>query len=379
MTTHRKTEKQFSLKDLLFNETKVKRLAGEIKAVYPDFDSNGFCKKVVSAFPAQELMERIAGIRDALHEFLPSEYREAVKVILAALPPPLDETKSDDDFGEFIYAPYSYYVAKYGCEKKHLKVSLHAMEEITKRFSCEAALRDFLNAFPNETLVAVERWSKSKNYHVRRLASEGTRPNLPWAKKISYDVSVFLSILDTLHADRTRYVTRSVANHLNDVSKLDADLVVRTLKRWQKEKKQSVTELAFMIKHALRTLIKDGHGDAQSLLGFTAPKVTVKTILDKKKLSVGETQSFTVSITNEGDISQSLLVHYLIHFKKANGSQSPKVFLLGKKTIAPRETIVLSKSHVLKPMTTRVLYSGEHRLEIKINGTSFGDSAFILQ
>lgn len=378
MAVHRKTEKQFSLKDLLFNETKVKRLATEIKAAYPDFDSKGFCKKVVSAFPKQELMERIAGIRDALHEFLPSDYRQAVAVIIAALPAPLDETKSDDDFGEFIYAPYSYYVAKYGCEKKYLSVSLKALEEITKRFSCEAALRDFLNAFPAETMTAVERWSKSKNYHVRRLASEGTRPNLPWAKKIQYDVTVMLPILDTLHADSTRYVTRSVANHLNDVSKLDGELVVRTLKRWQKEKKQSATELAFMIKHALRTLIKNGDSAAQSLLGFDSPKVAVKTSLDKKKLSVGETQSFTVSITNESDAQQSLLVHYLIHFKKANGTQSPKVFLLGKKTLAPYETITLSKSHALKPMTTRVLHSGEHRLEIKINGTSFGDYTFLL-
>lgn len=378
MAVHRKTEKQFSLKDLLFNETKVKRLAAEIKAAYPDFDSEGFCKKVVLAFPKQELMERIAGIRDALHEFLPSDYKEAVAVILKALPAPLDETKSDDDFGEFIYAPYSYFVAKYGCEKKYLTVSLKALEEITKRFSCEAALRDFLNAFPVETMAVVQRWSKSKNYHVRRLASEGTRPNLPWAKKISYDTKVMLPILDTLHADSTRYVTRSVANHLNDVSKLDGELVVRTLKRWQKEKRQNKSELAFMTKHALRTLVKDGDSAAQALLGFTPPAVTVKTVLDKKKLSVGETQSFTVTITNESSKPQALLVHYLIHFKKANGSQSPKVFLLSKKSLSPNETVTLSKSHALKPMTTRVLHSGEHRLEIKINGTSFGEYTFLL-
>jgi len=379
MSVHRKTEKQFSLKDMLFNESKVKRLAAEIAAVYPDFDSKGFCKKVVSAFPKQELMERIAGIRDALYEYLPRDYKEAVAMILKALPAPLDENKSDDDFGEFIYAPYSYYIAKYGCEKKHLGVSLHALEEITKRFSCEAALRDFLNTFPVETMAAVERWSKSKNYHVRRLASEGTRPNLPWAKKISYDVKLILPILNTLHADSTRYVTRSVANHLNDLSKLDADLVVRTLKRWQKEKRQSATELAFVTRHALRTLIKNGDSAAQALLGFTQPKVLVSTVLEKKRLAVGETQNFTVTITNESPEPQSLLVHYLIHFKKANGTQAPKVFLLGKKKIESLETITLTKSHALKPMTTRVLHSGEHCLEIKINGTSFGIYSFILR
>jgi len=379
MAAHHKTEKQFSLKDLLFNETKVKRLAAEIASVYPAFDSKGFCKKVVLRFPEQELMERIAGIRDALFEYLPSDYKEAVKIIVAALPPELDTSRSDDDFGDFIYAPYSYYVAKYGCEKKYLTVSLRALEEITKRFSVEGAIRDFLNTFPKETLVAVTRWSKSKNYHVRRLASEGTRPNLPWAKKIVYDAKAILPILDILHTDNTRYVTRSVANHLNDISKTDGELVIRTLKRWQKEKVQATSELAFMTRHALRTLIKNGDSAAQALLGFTQPKVIVKTILAKKQLLVGETQSFTVTITNESDVSQSLLVHYLIHFKKANGSLSPKVFLLGKKTLSPNETITLTKSHTLKPMTTRVLHSGEHCLELKINGTSFGRHTFLLQ
>src|SRR3990167_5195952 len=320
MATHRKTEKLFLLKDMLFNESKVRRLATEIASVYPAFDSKGFCKKVVSAFPEQELMERIAGIRDALYGFLPSDYRSAIKVIMSALPPALDNTKTDDDFGDFIYAPYSYYVAKYGCDKKYLSVSLKALEEITKRFSCEAALRDFINQFPKETLVATKRWAKSSEYHVRRLASEGTRPNLPWAKKIQYDALSALPILDILHTDKTRYVTRSVANHLNDISKFDADLVVRTLKLWQKEKKQTEAELTFITKHALRTLIK-----------------------------------------NVSSASQSLLVHYLIHFKKANGTQSPKVFLFGKKIIAPKETITLTKSHALRPMTTRVLHSGEHR------------------
>ena len=378
MTTHRKTEKLFLLKDILFNESKVKKLAAEIQAVCPDFDSKKFCKKVVSEFPEQELMERIAGIRDALYEFLPSDYPSAIKVIVAALPPALDNTKTDDDFGDFIYAPYSYYVAKYGCNKKHLTVSLQALEEITKRFSCEAALRDFINQFPKETLVATKRWAKSSEYHVRRLASEGTRPNLPWAKKIQYDALSALPILDILHTDKTRYVTRSVANHLNDISKFDADLVVRTLKLWQKEKKQTEAELTFITKHALRTLIKNGNSDAQSLLGFEQPEVKVKITLDKKQLAVGETQGFTVMITNESEVAQSLLVHYLIHFKKANGTQSPKVFLFGKKIIAPKETITLTKSHALRPMTTRVLHSGEHRLEIKINGTSFGGHTFIL-
>ena len=110
------------------------------------------------------------------------------------------------------------------------------MAEITKRFSAEAALRNFLNQFPKETLATALTWSKDKNYHVRRLASEGTRPNLPWAKKITYESKSMLPLLDILYADTTRYVTRSVANHLNDISKFDPGLVIRKLKRWQKKR-----------------------------------------------------------------------------------------------------------------------------------------------
>lgn len=378
MTVHKKTEKLFSLKDELFNEAKVKRLAKEIQAVYPNFASKEFCQKVVSTFPMQELMERIAGIREALRDFLPSDYKEAVKIILAALPPPLDPEKTDNDFGDFIYAPYSYYVAEYGCLKKYLSVSLKALAEITKRFSAEAALRNFLNQFPKETLANALAWSKDKNYHVRRLASEGTRPNLPWAKKITYESKSMLPLLDILYADTTRYVTRSVANHLNDISKFDAGLVICTLKRWQKERKQTKTELNFISKHALRTLIKDGHSEAQAFLGFTSPKVKVQLTLTKKHLKVGETQSFSVMIESESKEPQALLVHYLIHFKKANGTNTPKVFLLGNKTLAPKDTIILNKAHTLKPMTTRVLHSGEHWLELKINGISFGKESFKL-
>src|SRR3989338_1506138 len=244
MAIHRKTEKLFLLKDMLFNEAKVRMLAAELQAGNPNFPKTAFIKKVVSAFPGQELMERIAGIRDTLFEFLPQDYPQAIEVIVAALPPALDNSKVDDDFGDFLYAPYSYYVAKYGCNKKHLVVSLQALEEITKRFSCEAALRDFINQFPKETLVATKRWAKSSEYHVRRLASEGTRPNLPWAKKIQYDAPSTLPILDILYTDKTRYVTRSVANHLNEKNRTKLKTVFRALKRSDEENKQSALGLA---------------------------------------------------------------------------------------------------------------------------------------
>lgn len=380
MRKHAKTEKQFFLKDQLFNAKKVTKLAQEITAVYPDFNQLAFEKKVVLAFPKQELMERIAHIRDTLFEFLPSDFEKVVAIILAALPSELNHKNEDNDFGDFIYAPYSYFVAKYGCSKKQVGVSLLALEEITKRFSAEAALRDFINSFPEETLKKATGWTSHKNYHVRRLASEGTRPNLPWAKKIHTAPEVMLPLLDTLYSDKTRYVTRSVANHLNDISKTNPALVVATLKRWQKEGKQNPAELAYITKHALRTAVKQGDQRALAHLGYSTPMVEVKSLaLTQSQVQVGESLEFSFTLQSAVSKSQVLLIDYLIHFKKASGKLSPKVFKLKTLTLEAGQSVPFKKVHTLKPMTTRTLYSGEHVLELQINGASFGVVPFTLQ
>ncbi|MEZ4200205.1 MAG: DNA alkylation repair protein [Candidatus Paceibacterota bacterium] len=373
------TKKQFSLKDELFNETKVKRLAREIKKAHPAFNANLFVRDVVDAFPGQELMQRLRHITAMLRRHLPREYPKALAVILKALPEPLDPKKTDNDFGDFIYGPYSYFVATYGCTEKHVEKSLKALAEITKRFSAEGALRDFLNAFPKETLVAVTAWSQDANYHVRRLASEGTRPNLPWAKKITVSHRKFLPLLDRLHSDPTRYVTRSVANHLNDIAKFDPETVLKLLKKWQRTDKQESKELAFITKHALRTLIKDGHPKALALLGYEECDVTAKQFrLANKTVTIGEALAFSFTLRSTSTKTQSLMVDYRIHFHKANGSLAPKVFKISSVDLQPGESKTFSKNHPLKPMSTRALYPGEHKLELQVNGKSLGTKTFTL-
>lgn len=364
---YKKTEKQYSLKDILFNEAKVKRLAGEIELVYPAFQKQEFVKELVDAFPTLELMERIMLIRDTLHKYMPADYKLALAIILKALPPELDTTKTDDDYGEFIYAPYGAFVATYGCTPEHVSRSLKALKEITKRFSVEAAIRDFLIKFPKETNEALQAWAEDKNYHVRRLASEGTRPNLPWAKKIEVEAGEYLYLLDTLHADETRYVTRSVANHLNDIAKTKPDLVVKTLKSWQKAKRQNEKELEYITRHALRTLVKRGHAGALSHLGFALPEIEVENFsLAPKSVTVGQALSLELKITSQKQ--QSLLVDYLIHFKKANSTHFAKVFKWTKVEAKAGEEIILTKKHPLRTMSTRALYPGVHKVEVQVNG-----------
>ncbi len=370
-------EKQFSLKDELFNKAKVKKISNELKRAYTGFDQKQFETDVLQKFPELELMERIMWIRDCVRAHLPNDYKNAVQSILKSLPPELDPEKTDNDFGEFIYAPYGYLVAEYGCTKADLAFSLKALETLTKRFSMEGPIRTFLNTYPAETMKAVTRWSQSKHYHVRRLASEGTRPFLPWACRIGIDPKSVVPILDTLHADPTRYVTRSVANHMNDLSKIEPALVVKTLKRWQKADQQGEKEMQFIVKHSLRTLVKEGNMDALKLLGFKAPQVAVANLkLSPKTIKTGQSLKLTFDLEAKGAVAQNLVIDYIIHFKKARGHTAPKVYKISQVTLKPGEKIAIEKKHPLKLMSTRALYPGIQTLELQINGQSFGKIDF---
>jgi len=372
-------KEKFSLKDALFNSAKVEKIASEIQAVYADFEQKAFEAEVVSRFPELELKARIDHVRDMLARYLPDDYREATTILINALPPELDSGKFDNDFGDFIYAPYGAYVAALGCNNEDLDFSLMALREITKRFSVEYAIRDFINTFPKETLEMLKACSLSDNYHERRLASEGTRPKLPWAKKINIDYLEVIFILDNIFYDKTRYVTRSVANHLNDIAKIDAALVVATLKRWKSLDKQETKEMDFIIKHALRTLVKQGNKEALALLGYRKdPSIEVNAFaLHKLEVSIGEALVFSFEIESKEE--EHLIVDYIMHFRTKAGSLSPKVHKIKKLLLLEGDSVKLEKKHHFKAnMTTRKLYSGEHKVELQINGKIYASHTFHL-
>jgi 3-methyladenine DNA glycosylase AlkC len=372
-------EEKFLLKDSLFNKKKVVQIASEIKAVYPEFEDKIFVKKIVTKFPELELMERVYWMRDCLKEFLPEDYQAAVKVLLESLPPPSDPTLSDGDFGSFIYSPYSYFVAEYGCEKNNLLFSLKALRQMTTRFSVEGPIRFFINKFPRETMAELSKWARDSHYHVRRLSSEGTRPSLPWAKKIGIPYEDATEILNALHSDKTRFVTRSVANHMNDISKIDADLVVKMLKVWRKLGRQEAKELDYITRHSLRTLVKEGNEGALQLLGFFAKEIKVSNFeIKKPKVKIGESVEFSFEIVSTSNKSQQLMIDYVLHFQKASGELSPKTHKISKKIISSKEKISIQKKHPLKIMTTRKLYPGVHKIELQINGKKFGSKSFEL-
>jgi len=373
-------KEKFSLKDELYNPQKIEMIAIEIKEVYLSFEADKFSKETLEKFPILELKERIYHIRDMLHIYLPNDYKEAVNILLQALPAELDPSKSDDDFGDFIYAPYSEYVTAYGCSEEHLNFSLQALREITKRFSVEFAIRDFINNYPTQTLAMLEMCAKSDNYHERRLASEGLRGKLPWAKKLNIAYDEPLRHLELLYGDKTRYVTRSVANHLNDIAKIDATLVLETLKRWKKSKKQETKEMDFIISHALRTLVKQGNSDALAMLGYVQnPPIEVKDVtLKNNSVQVGEALEFEVEIIALDDAM--LMVDYIVHFQTKVGKLSPKVHKLKKLELVKGKSMTLKKKHLFKAnMSTRTLYAGDHLLEVQVNGSIVYSKSFTLK
>ena len=370
---------KFSLKDHLFNKPKIEKIAGEIHRAYPAFPKSVFVREVVKKFPELELKARITWITECLKKFLPDDYTKAVAVLLKAMPAPNNPELTDDDFGDFIYAPYAEFVARYGCTKIFLAHSLQALREMTKRFSAEDAIRYFINAFPNETLKELTAWTRDPHYHVRRLCSEGSRPKLPWSQKINIPVTAALPILDALFHDRTRYVTRSVANHLNDISKVDPSLALSTLAKWKKSGKQLPAEMDYIIRHALRTLVKQGNAKALELLGFSqsvAVSVSKFNVPAQAKMNTALEFSFVVSCTS----SSRLVIDYAVYFQnKAGQLKGKKVFKLTTLEVPAKETVIVSKRHMLRErMTTRTLYKGRHEIEIQINGKVQGKRSFLL-
>ena len=375
-----KAKPRFSLKDQLFNRGRVEYLATLFQDSDSSFDAQGFVRETMKQLTKLELKERIVHIAAVLENHLATDFRTAAKQIEQALPPPLDPTKTDDDFGDFIFAPLGEFVVRNGLEKKHLKLSLRTLKAITQRFSMEDAIRSFINEHTDATLRELEKWSTDKNYHVRRLVSEGTRPKLPWSKRLTIDVTVPLPLLDSLHADPTRYVTRSVSNHLNDIAKSHPDLVIQSLKRWRDLAEQRNGELKWMNRHACRTLVKQADPDALKFLGFrTNPKIEVSEFTIANPV-VSRGQAIELEFEVQAMRDEELMIDYVIDFVKANGSHSPKVHKLKQIRINKGQRQRVKKRHPLPAnATTFTLYPGTHHVTLQINGKPYGTQSFELQ
>lgn len=352
-----------------FNAELYTAIADEFATAEPKFDRKRFLQLVLDGLEERELMDRLRQTSVALQGSLPGKYPAQLKV-LHRVARPLDNA--------LIGCWYSDFVGQFGLD--HPKLSLPALAHLTQYGSAEFAIRGFILRDPEGTLAVMREWARHENEHVRRLASEGSRTRLPWGKRLDFlieDPSPTREILETLRNDESLYVRKSVANHLNDISKDNPAYVLDLVEGWDR----SSPRTAWIVKQALRTLIKQAHPRALKLMGVGG-KARLKDVslrITPSRIELGEDIKIALEITSAGRQTQELLVDYVVHYVKASAKTQPKVFKWKQVSLAPGQTLKLTKKQRIKDFTTRRHYPGKHRIEIQINGQRLGESSFTLR
>jgi 3-methyladenine DNA glycosylase AlkC len=248
---------------LILDKKVINQLAINLHTVHNQFDMDGFIHEALADIEPLSLTERAKHIAEAMHRYLPSPYSEAIEVINKSLTPPLDRTEANG-LAPMFYMPHSSFIAAYGVDKAFndgvdpFDISMQSQYELTKRFTCEFAIRHFIINEEDRTMNVLYKWMTDRDPHVRRLTSEGSRPRLPWAMKIDSfvkDPSPCIPILELLKDDEDQYVRRSVANHVGDIAKDNMDMALDLCEKWLNG---ASTELKWVIRHALRNPYKKG-------------------------------------------------------------------------------------------------------------------------
>jgi 3-methyladenine DNA glycosylase AlkC len=365
----------------LLNPHRVVTAAEHLHAAWPAFDKRLFLQQATRGLEALELKARAMHIADALEATLPTHFGRACEVIEAALAPatepgapaPADES----GLRGWIIWPLGEFVARRGlAEPERALAALHAL---TQRFTAEFAIRPLIVAHPALVFATLQRWVRDPSAHVRRLVSEGSRPRLPWGirlKALVNDPSPTLPLLLALQDDPSDVVRRSVANHLNDIAKDHPAIVVAWVREHLPDAGHDRRQL---LKHASRTLIKQGRAEMLALWSAATPfDGSARLTLSPRRLRVGDGLSLSLTLRSRSAEPQSLLVDYAVHHVKVNGSTSAKVFKGWSLTLAPGETRTLAKSHSMRAVTTRRYHPGRHAIDVRINGQAVAQAAFSL-
>ncbi len=356
----------------LFNRAVVEDVSTHIKRRWSGFDAKGFIDHALKDFQKLEMKARANQIAAALVAHMPTDVPRALKILISSLRP-LDKNgapiaDASKGIAKMAVWPMAEYVARVGMD--HPNAAFAALRELTIRSTAEFAVRPFIVKHPKKAQAVLKTWAKDANHHVRRLASEGSRPRLPWGLRLKAfvaDPAAVLSLLEMLKDDPSEYVRRSVANSLNDIAKDHPDLIAALAARWLKNASQPRVRL---VRHACRTLIKAGHGKTLAALGFAAkPAVKLKDFkLVTPKVTFGAHAGFSAVLHSTATTAQNIVVDYVIHHRKKNGGTAPKVFKWKTLVLGPKDSVRLERRHAFKPITTRVYYPGRHRVEVMVNG-----------
>ena len=353
----------------IFNIERLHHIATEMTAVYPAFDARGFLKHASAGLPELSVMQRMARVSESLQAVIPLDYPQTLE-LLYALAPRLNSS--------FVSLFLPHFVASYGLDD--FKRSMAALKYFTAFGSAEFAIRHFLRHDFQRTLAVLQAWSLDDNEHVRRLASEGSRPRLPWSfrlAEVQANPQLCAAILDNLKADTHLYVRKSVANHLNDITKDHPEWVLSLIEGWNLDNPHT----AWIARHALRSLIKQGNTRALTIMGAGArPEVKIHHLkVTPAVINLGERITLSFTLESTAATPQKLVVDYAIDYVKSAGHSAAKVFKLKAFTLGVGEHHNIRREQLIRELTTRKHYPGKHVVHVLINGEPLGSAEFELR
>jgi 3-methyladenine DNA glycosylase AlkC len=363
------TSKPAPLLKEIFNRDRLRHIADEMTALTASFDGSLFLEQTQDGLDALSLMQRLRRVAEALHAALRLDYPEALDV-LRSLAPRLNSG--------FVTLALPEFVAKFGQDE--FERSMEALAFFTRFGSSEFAVRHFLQRDFARTLAVMEQWSQDGDEHVRRLASEGSRPRLPWSFRLAplvADPKRTAAILDRLKDDPSLYVRKSVANHLNDITKDHPAYVLDSLEGWPLDQPGT----AWVARHALRTLIKKGDKRALAITGAGKPaEVSVQAFkVTPAAIDLGGTVTISATLESTSATAQKLVVDYTIHYVKQTSAISAKVFKLKTLVLEPGQSVDLMHRRSIRDFTTRRHYAGRHAIDLTINGDIRANGFFDLR
>lgn len=355
----------------MFNKKSVAEIGVAVNRNHPSFEKDRFHAEALKGLDKLELKGRVRQIAAALHSQLPEDKSLSLKILAKSV---RSNTQPEGVEG-FLAWPFTQYIEEFALD--HFSEAMEALKAITPAMSAEFAIRPFLMRYEKDALALLKKWSRDENHHVRRLVSEGTRPRLPWGVRLSAfqkDPRLCIELLRTLKNDPELYVRKSVANHLNDISKDHPDFLVSELREWLKEGDENVRWIA---RHAARTLIKKGHKGALSLFGYKGAQWKGASVsVAPAKIKIGS--DIELKFEAIPARRESWMIDYRIHHVRANGAHSIKVFKWTIKALKPGEKLELRKKHSFKRISTRRYYPGKHLVEVQVNGQVVAKAAFTL-
>ncbi len=350
----------------IFNQAFINELSNKLKSTYPSFDQEMFQSFIYEGeWENFTLKQRVRRISEGFHAVIHLEFPDVVDILKKVAP---------HFKGSLAGIIFPDYIEVYGLT--NWDVSIAALEYFTQYSTSEFAVRPFVVKDQQKMIQQFIKWSSHSNEHVRRLASEGSRPRLPWGiilTELKNDPSPILPILENLKEDPSLYVRKSVANNINDISRDHPEVVLSLAKKWNGENELT----KWILKKGLRTLLKKGNIEALELFGLgPLNTITITNLEVTQNVIIGDVLSFSFQLNSTDTKARKVRVEYSIDYIKANGKPSSKQFQLSEVMIKPNEKKQYVKKHSFKDLTTRKHYPGKHDLSILVNGEIKEKSSF---